>query len=219
MFGRGDGQGTLYLPGMLAAAQLPNVVAATKDALRDMGVAFVMLDGFETSGYHAWFAGYEELFITIKKRNEALLKQHHIRRVITNDPHEAFTLRERYGIDARHVLEVFDEHSGKIAKKEATKARYHHPCFLDRLGVPEKTAIRVLRRAGFHIEGGAPPGCCGSVGDDFARNDPPAAERVAAARAKRLGDGTIVTSCPYCYVAFKREKRKVMDIAEALGEG
>ncbi len=214
----GKEEKTLYFPGCLAAAKLPQVVEATKSALNDMGVPFVTLP-LECCGYAAWYAGYEEEFEQIMGRNKRKLAEAGVTRIITNCPHCALTFKERYGVETQHTLEVFDTQLEKIKMKEGRAASYHHPCFLDRLGVDEKVAVRVLRRAGVHVAAGnKAQGCCGSVGDDFARNNPDEAAAICQRRAGELKEKLLVTACPYCHVMFKQQRRDVHDVSELIGE-
>ena len=218
LFARKGGDGTLYHPGCLAAAKLPHVVKATKEVLRDMGVPFLMIPEFECCGHHAWYAGYEQDFQAIMARNKALLRERGITRIITNDPHCCLTFRERYGVEAKHVLEVFDEHLDKVRKGDEAAAAYHHACFLDKLGIDDKVAVRVLHRANVHVPKENPSrGCCGSVGDDFARNNREAAAKIAERRAKEFREPLLVVACPYCHLSFQKH-RKVRDVAEMLAE-
>jgi|GEM_PF-2593079 len=208
---------TLYTPGPLAAARLPEVVAATKATLRDMGVDIVELD--LKSGFEAWYAGYEQEFQELMRENKRILEQHGITRIITNDPHEAWTYRERYGIETRHVIEVCKEHISKIVKGEVRRANYHHPCFLDKLGVNPNTAKSVLRRAGVHVPNeNQSRGCCGSVGHDFERNNKDEAEAIAKERAKTLSEPLIITCCPHCLLLLKHHHKKTKDVMQILAE-
>lgn len=210
LFTRGK---TLYFPGPMAE-KLPHVVQATRALLIDLGVDFIMKEGMVTSGYHAWFAGYADAFSNLKKSNEAFLRKHRISAIITNDPHEAFTFREAYGLRTQHLVEVIVENITKIKKKRTVRVSYHHPCFLDRLDVRERSVERILRRAGFRVDA-APSRCCGSVGDDYARNNKEVASRIAKRCAAELGN-TVVTCCPYCNITLSAQGKKVIDISEAL---
>ncbi len=208
---------TLYTPGPLAAARLPDVVNATRAVLRDMGIEVVELD--LKSGFEAWYAGYEHEFQGLLRENKRVLAQHGITHIITNDPHEALTFRERYGIDARHVIEVCKEHISKIMKGDERRASYHHPCFLDKLGVGPNTAKSVLRRAGVHVPNENPSrGCCGSVGHDFERNNKEEADAIAKERSKALSERLVVTCCPHCLLLLRRYRKKVVDVVEILAE-
>lgn len=201
---------TLYHPGSRTSKE---VVDATKEVLRDMGVEFIMLDGLE-SGFGAWYAGYEEVFLELKEKNLLLFKKKKIKNIITNDPHEAFTFKERYEIDAKHTLEVFNQHLETINRGEGKKATYHHACFLDKLGVKDQIPLRILSRANIHAK--VLHGCCGSVGGDFSRNNPLLATKIAKQRVVE-SDGLLITGCPHCYAAFKPFKN-VKDVAELLRE-
>lgn len=208
---------TLYFPGCLAQAKLPRVVEAQRAVLHDMGVEHITLN-IECCGYLAWYAGYEEEFALIAARNNRAIKENNITKIITGCPHCALTFKERYGIETRHLLEVYAENMEKIKHHRGHAASYHHPCFLDKLGVDAKVATRVLRRTGVHV---APEnkanGCCGSVGDDFARNNPDEARLIAQRRAGELTT-PIVTSCPYCIMMFRQQRKDVKDVAELLNE-
>jgi len=209
---------TLYHPGPMATARLPRVVKATKELLRDLGIEFIMIDELQCCGYHAWYAGYEREFKAHQSKVQALLKAHHVTRIITNDPHCAYTFKQRYGLETRHILQVLEEHIDKLRRKDGLTVNYHHGCFLDKLGIEDKTAIRVLRRANFHVpKENKSGGCCGSVGDDYARNNPELAAKIADRRGAECKERATIVACPYCYVALQRHK-EVRDITEVVGE-
>lgn len=206
----------LYFPGCLTKAKLPQIAEATRDAFRDLGIPFVTLPEMGCCGYPALYAGYRDEFERIAAENRSILEREGITQVVSNCPHCVLAFREA-GVAARHTLELFDEHLNKVAKRHSLRANYHHPCFLEKLDVPAKVGVRVLRRAGVHVPNENPArGCCGSVGDDFARNNPENAAKIAAQRAKQFTEPLLVTSCPYCHLMFK--KLKPRDVAELLGE-
>lgn len=216
VFARGK---TLYFPGLVASSKLRHVVAATKSVLADMGVSYVMLDEFRTAGYHAYVAGYAELFRELKDQNLSLLDREGITRIVTNDPHEAWILKEEYGVETLLTVELFSQLLEKVRKGGDVKANYHHPCFLSKLGVAPRIPLRVLRRAGVHVGAeNVAEGCCGSVGDDFARNNKEAAARIAKRRLADFQEKLLVTCCPYCLLAFKGQRRQAKDVAELLSE-
>jgi glutamate synthase (NADPH/NADH) small chain len=219
LFGKRKPRGvTLYFPGCLAEAKLPHVIEAQKSALRDMGVEFVTLR-LECCGYPAWYAGYEKEFQEAMARNKRALSENGVERIITGCPHCALTFRQRYGIETEHILETFEERLEKIRQREGRSVSYHHPCFLDKLGISEKAAVRVLRRAGVHVPlSNKAVGCCGSVGDDFARNNPEEARLICQRRCSEFSEKTIVTACPYCIVMFQQQRKEARDVSELLGE-
>lgn len=215
LFSRGK---TLYHPGPLAKAKLPRVVAATRHVLKDFGIDFITLD-LLGSGFEAWYAGEEEIFQQIMRENLALLKKERVTLIITNDPHEAWTFKERYGLNAIHTTQLLKEHLEKIKKQTALRASYHHPCFLTKLGVRESSVLAILRRAGVHVPStNKGTGCCGSVGHDFSRANPELAARIAARRSKELPEKLLITCCPHAHVTFKQERRRVKDVVELLTE-
>ncbi len=205
----------LYTPGPLTEKRYPEVVAATKRVLNDLGIPYTTSSLM--SGFEAWFAGHEEEFQTLMRRNKEVLEREKITRIITNDPHEAYTYRERYGLDARHVIEEVKEHAEKIVKGEARRLNYHHACFLDRLGITPAAVKSVLRRANIHIPlENKDRGCCGSVGHDFSRNNPELAKKMVKKRLEQFDKTPILVCCPHCLQSFGR--RRARDVMEALAE-
>jgi Fe-S oxidoreductase len=207
---------TLYFPGCSANKE---VVAATKALLADHGVEFIMIERLACCGHEAWLAGYEQDFIALRQRNTTLLREQNVHSVITNDPHCALTFKERYNLDAQHIVEVLNIHIDKLVRHDGASVNYHHPCFLDRLGIDERAPARLLRRAGIHVTNeNKPRGCCGSVGADFARNNPAKAAFIAKTRAKDFKEKLLVTCCPYCRNAFRIAGLNCKDITEVLSE-
>ncbi|MBR9692960.1 (Fe-S)-binding protein [Candidatus Woesearchaeota archaeon] len=204
----------LYHPGPLTTAKLPQVVQATKAVLKDFGIEFVTLD-LLGAGFELWYGGFEKDFRDLEAKNRSLLEKHGIGLIITNDPHEAWTFKERYGIEAKHITQVYREHIEKIRKGDDIRASYHHPCFLDKLEVTMANVQGVLRRAGVHATNKG-VSCCGSVGHDNERNDPEGAAAIAKARLAELPEKLVVTCCPHCHLLFKKQRRPVKDVAELL---
>jgi Fe-S oxidoreductase len=210
---------TLYLPGPLTQAKQRHVIGATKELLRVCKQPFVESNEVTTAGFSLWYAGYESEFKRLMEKNMDFFDREKITMIITNDPHEAHTLRERYGIKALHLVEFLAENLEKIAKQPPLKANYHHPCFLTKMGVMQKVPIRILRRAGIILPNSQPPPrCCGSVGDDFDRNDPLTATKIAQRRTKDFSEQVVITCCPFCAMMLKKQKVKVKDISEVLVE-
>ena len=140
-------------------------------------------------------------------------------KIITGCPHCALTFAKEYGVATEHLLETVGQHLEKVKKADSRTVDYHHPCTLCALNLEQKDAVRVLRRANVHVANETEEQkCCGSVGDDFARNAPEAASVIAASRVKAFKTGVVVTSCPYCNVHLSRHHAKVRDVAEMLNE-
>lgn len=195
------------------------MMSATKELLRSCGQSFIEDEAFLTAGFSLWYAGYHTEFDELYRRNMRLIEEKNISMIVTNDPHEAYILREKYGVKVLHIVEFLSENLENIKKLPSIKVEYHHPCFLTKIGVEPKVSIRVLRRAGILLSQKQPaPRCCGSVGGDFARNNPATAEKVAKKRAGEFTEKIVVTCCPYCYAMLKQQKVKVKDITELLSE-
>ncbi|MBI5001435.1 MAG: (Fe-S)-binding protein [Euryarchaeota archaeon] len=117
-------------------------------------------------------------------------------------------LKEGYGLDAKHVLQVISE---KIPEaKLGLKVTYHDPCDFSRglkiIDEPRK----ILKKLGVEIvemkDSKVQSACCGG-GGGILMSDPSLSDRIAKNRIRQAietGADTLITSCPTCEQVLKK---------------
>ncbi len=187
---------TLYSPGCLAATRLPELGAATKELLEELGLSFITLPGEKFCAHLAWIAGYEEEAATLMREAKRLLKERRVTRVVTNDPLCLLALRH-WGVSAEHVITACDERRERLVSRGGSRAvTYAHSAFLDRIGVSAELVTRLLRRAGFRVRERRR---VQPVDDLFRMNEPRLATSLERRERKELagGEELLVTACPH----------------------
>ncbi|NJL43727.1 MAG: (Fe-S)-binding protein [Nitrosarchaeum sp.] len=145
-----------YFPGPLTLARQKELVSNYKSILSDLGIPFIMIPEFVFCGSQARDAGYEEEFLKVKERNVELLRRHGVTKIITNDPHSAYTFGHEYSIEAEHVLVTLQEHRRKLEARFSGKADYIESGVLrNKLGLT-KEGRAVVQAAGFSLGKQAP---------------------------------------------------------------
>jgi heterodisulfide reductase subunit D len=236
----------LYFAGCVARFQRPEVVRATVEVLKAVGINVAYLDEEEKCcGLIPGHDGNTTILENKAAQNIELFKKAGARRVIVSCAQCYKTLRVDYKLIAGelpfevvHVAELFsqliDEKKLAFTKEIKQKITYHDPCFLGRYCHVLDEPRKVLRSMpGIDLVEMEPYGkwshCCGS-GTKITSSCYP--EFTAAITKWRLEEGKkaadiIVTACNTCYNHMDRVvkqegmKLKIYDlttlVAEAMG--
>lgn len=206
----------LFYAGCLANTRQREFTANYKQILSDLGVNFIMLPALKCCGCQIRAAGYEDDFASLRDANLKLLAEHHITKIITPDPHCAYTFEHHYGLEAEHIISTLYQHRRKLATHQHKKVHFHEPCVLrNKLGV-SREAKRVINASGFSLAS-VDQHCCGSCGGDFERNFPKLADAMSDQCLAAAEHDTIITACPYCYERLRRNAN-VLDLSELFKE-
>ena len=160
--------------------------------------------------------GFREEFESHKKKFQ---KSFPFKEAIAFCPTCTVFLRDGYGIDAKHVLQVILE---KLPKADlGMKVTYHDPCDFSRglkiIDEPRK----ILEKLGVEIvemkNSKTQSSCCGG-GGGILMSDQSLSDSIAKKRIKQAvetGADTVVTSCPTCETVLKKA---ATEIGESEGE-
>lgn len=231
------GSNTLYYPGCLIKAVLPDVDNAYREILTRAGIDFIELADREACcSSPVLNTGFVADAKRLALQNLELFKSHSIKRIVTPCPACAYTysaeypkiLGAKWSIKVDHASDVLLAafQKGKLkAKKIYKKATYHDPCYLSRYYKSTKSPRELI---GFYSRGfaemqnsGKDTFCCGGGGGVRAV-DPKQAEIVGTARiemALETGAEVIENSCPMCYVQLKKcagDKIEVSELALSI---
>jgi Fe-S oxidoreductase len=154
--------------------------------------------------------GFEKEF---EKHKEHFQKAFPHKEAITFCPTCTIFLREGYGVDAKHILQVIAE---KIPEAHlGMKVTYHDPCDFSRgLKIIDEPR-RILKKLGVEVvemkNNKKQSQCCGGGGgilmSDQALSNTIAKKRIQQALA--TGVDTLVTSCPTCEQVLKKAATEV----------
>ena len=217
------GGNTLYYPGCMTKFALKDKQKQYEDILKKLGIEFIKLPNAEVCcGIPVLNAGYAADFEILKKKNLEVFREYDVKRIITNCPGCCHTLKNEYGLDARHISEVLAERSiEKIKPLEREEVTYHDPCHLGRWSNVYDEPRRVLEQSGFAVReldySRIDSMCCGG-GGGLRQNDRKPSDAVAQNVLKQVKTKKLVTACPMCYYHLKENATdvEVLDYSDAV---
>jgi Fe-S oxidoreductase len=153
----------------------------------------------------------------LRRRNLEVFSRYD--RVITSCPGCTYQLREVYGIQAEHVIEVLK--GSDLRSKLPGRYALQVPCHLRR-GLSPWTAedlASILESAGVSVVRlPFEDGCCGG-GGGMLSGFPETSISIARNKVdmyRRAGVDGVITACPFCSLNLGREGIRVLDIGEAI---
>ncbi len=155
--------------------------------------------------------GFEEEFERAQDRFRQVYGPYLEGEILTVCPTCTATLRDEYGLKAKHALVAVAEKLEEMNLKPLNmRATYHDPCHLGRmLGVIEEPR-RILRALGVEVvemqHHGIFSTCCGGGGGvlDVERNLAIEVAKNRVRDAVAVGVNTIITACPTCQPTLLR---------------
>ncbi len=221
------GGNTLYYPGCLTKAVLPDIEENYKQIMRKLGIDFIMLGEKELCcGSPPRSQGYDDDVKSLALKNRDVFKAHGVKKVLTSCPtcHSVLSTYKDaidWDIAVEHVVIPIEKALGRVKfpKYSGLKVTYHDPCHMGRYSGIYEQPRRILASLGCEIVemkySRERALCCGGGGGVRA-NYPEMAKAVAEERmeyAKKTGADILVTSCPMCYICLK-EAAKGIEVYE-----
>ena len=214
---REEGESTLYFPGCIGLGRLTDLTASVSSLLTTLGIAHDISREALCCGSPLLKIGAQDMADDLRRRNAKVFSRYD--RIITSCPGCTFQLREVYGIEAEHVIEVLKgmDLSSQLEGRWALQV----PCHLKRGLSPwtaEGLAI-ILEGAGVDVV--RVPGeddCCGG-GGGMLSGFPETSGSMARNKVEmyhRAGVDGVITACPFCSLNLRREGLRVLDIGEAI---
>ncbi|MEE8638894.1 MAG: heterodisulfide reductase-related iron-sulfur binding cluster [bacterium] len=200
-----EGEAMLYLG--CAYGQRPNLVKLFTRVLEGLGINPAI--GEETCcGYIFKSLGYLDELEEQKKKFEQLTPDQEL---ITFCPTCTTFLREEYGRNAKHALEVIAERLADSSPKQlGTKVTYHDPCHLSRGAGVIDAPRQIIEALGLELVemkySKNQSRCCGG-GGGIITSAPDLSGRLAQARleqAAATGAAALVTVCPTCELTLRQ---------------
>jgi Fe-S oxidoreductase len=224
----------LYFPCCYAAydPRLKKVAQATAKILNKAGVSYGILGAKDSCcGESVRKTGNEDLFKKLAKENIKNFIDNGVKKILVSSPHCYHTFKNEYpqfmvNFEVIHISQYLSElvNSGKLEIKKAyeKKVAYHDPCYLGRHnGVFDEPREVLQKTPGIEMvelaETKLDSTCCG-MGGGRVWMETEKHERFSNIRVEQAietGAKELVTSCPYCIVAFE-DSRLVMNKADDI---
>lgn len=207
--------GTMPLYLGCAYQSKPHVVKTIVSVLEKVGVDSLIADEVCCS-YIVGAVGFEGEFEQAQARFRQTYAPFLDGEILTVCPTCTATLRDEYGLNVRHALEVVAERVGELELEPLSRrVTYHDPCHLGRmLGITEEPR-QILAALGVELiemeHHGIFSTCCGGGGGvlDVNRNLAVEVSKNRIRDAAEVGVDTIVTACPTCAPTLLRGAGRV----------
>ncbi len=201
---------TLYYPGCLTHTVLPDIESSYMKILDRLGIDFIVLkDEINCCGSPVINAGYSKDFEELKAKNNNLLKQYSVGKIITNCPACYHVLKNRYdGLEVLHITQVIWQGIKKLKLKAGNDETitYHDPCHLGRHSNIYDEPRNIIISMGYKISelprNRTQSLCCGG-GAGLRSNYKDISDTVAKNILKVVKTKRLVTTCPLCYAHLK----------------
>lgn len=211
------GERTLYFPGCIGLGRSTGLTYAVSGLLSSLGIPHDISREALCCGSPLLKIGAKGNAEELRRHNAVVFSRYD--RIITSCPGCTCQLREAYGIEALHVIDVLKG----LDLRSDLKGRWalQVPCHLKR-GLSPWTAenlASILESAGVDLV--RVPGedaCCGG-GGGMLSGFPETSSSIARNKVglyRRADVDGVVTACPFCSLNLRREGLRVLDIGEAI---
>ncbi|MCK5176213.1 MAG: (Fe-S)-binding protein [Candidatus Aenigmarchaeota archaeon] len=226
------GGNTLYYPGCLTKFVAVKLQDNYMKILTKTGIDFIVLKDLEVCcGSPVLNGGYEKEAKKLAQKNFDIFREHAVKKIITSCPacYKTFSkeyplLVKEWDIEAEHITQTIFQAMKKNKyqlKKLDIKINYHDPCHLGRACNIYDEPRNILEKSGCKVvemtDTKERSFCCGG-GGGLRSNNESLAKRIAKLRLKQCKTGTLVTTCPLCYLQLKENagNKKVLELSEVI---
>lgn len=217
---------TLYYPGCLTQAVLPEIEKNYEDILNALGIDFIKLKTeINCCGSPALNAGYTDDFRELMAKNRKILGEYSIGKIITNCPACYYILKNEYNVEVIHTTQLIWQNIKKLnlTKKENEEITYHDSCHLGRHSNIYDEPRNIIKAMGYTLkelprnrESGL---CCGG-GAGLRTNYRDISDAVAKNILKFVKTKRLLTSCPLCYAHLKENAKstgiEILELSELI---
>jgi fumarate reductase (CoM/CoB) subunit B len=214
---REEGERALYFPGCIGLGRLTGLTESVSSLLTSLGIAHDISREALCCGSPLLKIGATELAEDLRRRNAEVLSRYD--RIITSCPGCTYQLREVYGVEAEHIIEVL--RGSDLRSNLEGRWALQVPCHLKR-GLSPWTAddlAAILGKAGVDVvRMPEEDSCCGG-GGGMLSGFPETSGSLARGKVetyRRAGVEGVITACPFCSLNLGREGVRVLDIGEAI---
>ncbi|HQN75326.1 MAG TPA: heterodisulfide reductase-related iron-sulfur binding cluster [Methanomassiliicoccales archaeon] len=214
---REEGERVLYFPGCIGLGRLTGLTESVSSLLTSLGIAHDISREALCCGSPLLKIGVTELAEDLRRRNAEVFSRYD--RIITSCPGCTYQLREVYGVEAEHIIEVL--RGSDLRSNLEGRWALQVPCHLKR-GLSPWTAddlAAILGKAGVDVvRMPEEDSCCGG-GGGMLSGFPETSGSLARGKVeiyRRAGVEGVITACPFCSLNLGREGARVLDIGEAI---
>ena len=211
---------TLYFPGCITHFILPETEKKYRKILDNFGIEYITIKKQTCCGSPVLNTGYIKDFHKLRDKQIDILDKHKIKKIITNCPSCALMLKTKYKdtIKVYHITEILAKHINKINKTYKDKEiTYHDPCNLGKKLAITKEPRMILKALDLKIkelnDSGEDTACCGA-GGGLNSNHKHLSDAIAKSILKQVKTKKLVTTCPLCYLHFKKNAHEGLEIIE-----
>ncbi len=207
---KGEGEALVYVGCQYAAR--PNITKRYFKILEKLGIK-ARGTGTLCCGFPMVALGFKKSFDEYRKR---FLDAHPTKEMIAFCPSCTMFLKEEYGYDVKHIMQVIDEKlDGMDIKPAGEKITYHDPCDLGRGLKVYDPPRSILKKLGYEIvemeHNRDQAQCCGGGGgilvSDTALSAQVASRRIA--EAVNTGASVLTTACATCAQTLRAASQNV----------
>ncbi len=214
----------LLFPGCVLTYFYPEIIKKVYTFLEKRGFSVVLPRHLECCGAPYFTQGWGKKFLSFRKKNTKVFSQYRFKYLVVPCGTGVGTFRNYYDLEEIEIYEL-TEFFYKYIKDAAVKpdqfktgVTWHDPCHhLKGLGI-EEAPRHFMRQLGEDFIDDKSGLCCG-FGGIFSVGFPSLSQKILKRREERLkelGAGTVVTSCPGCYLHlrenFARSKEKKREV-------
>lgn len=212
----------LFWVGCAAAydTRLKSIASAFADIMKKANVDFAILGTKERcTGDVARRIGDEALFQELAQHNIKVLKEHHVKSIVTTCPHCFNMFKNEYPalggtFEVVHYTTFIYNliRSGRLevpGQQQREIVTYHDPCYLGRQNGIYDAPRDILKMLGYSIEemerNKEKSFCCGAGGGTMFETNQRGQKinTIRAEEAEKTGAAMTMTSCPFCLLMME----------------
>lgn len=212
-----NGKRTLYFPGCIGLGRQPEMVEAVSRLLDFMGIEHDISSKAMCCGSPLMKIGANVEAEELRHKNMEVFSAYDL--VITSCPGCTYQLREHYGINVRHLVELLPDRT--FTSSAEGRWALQVPCHLKRGLSPwaAEGMVDTLVKAGLDIVRlKEEDSCCGG-GGGLLSGFPETSMSMARSKAEvyvRAGVKGVITACPFCSLNLRKAGILVLDVSQAL---
>ncbi len=204
----------LLFPGCVLSKFYSHLLVKIKRFLENQGFSVALPKDLKCCGFPFLSTGWQDKFATFRDKNIAVFDKYDFKYLVIPCGSGVSAIREYYGLTDTTVLELTEfifEHckDAPIAKTltgaDGKKITYHDPCHNLKSHNIKEQPRHFMRQLGDRYVDDASTYCCG-FGGFFSIGFPKTSKQILNRRQtvfEKNDAGTVVTSCPGCYMQLK----------------
>ncbi|MCX6650462.1 MAG: heterodisulfide reductase-related iron-sulfur binding cluster [Methanomassiliicoccales archaeon] len=212
-----NGKKVLYFPGCIGLGRQPELVEAASRFLDSMGIEHDISSQVVCCGSPLLKIGATAEAEELKRKNMEVFAAYD--QIITSCPGCTYQLREHYGVQVKHLVELLPGRS--FRSKAEGRWALQIPCHLKRGLSPwaAEGMVDALVQAGIDIVRlKEEDSCCGG-GGGLLSGFPETSSSMARSKAEvyeKAGAKGVITSCPFCSLNLRKAGLVVLDVSQVL---